>query len=217
MNDLDFLVKQMMLHHPSLFPSRISVLQHLYTLSGTGLQWSDDGKIVDKLDQGKPPVEHIDLSSIDRHTQTMMETFKRIDSRIHEEHPNDHLPDSLKAEHAKLLEQAETKRAQYIDRERNIDALASTPDTTTRIQETANSADFHLDPPPGVCWGYHTAKGILDGDGLLKTMPEVATEDFFNGGLEVLDAVIRGESDETVHSQLKAYRAELVKRRQEVQ
>lgn len=57
LNSLDLEVKKMMLSYPSIFPSRLECLHHLFCVNGTGYYWKD-GILVNDLDDDVMP-EHI--------------------------------------------------------------------------------------------------------------------------------------------------------------
>jgi hypothetical protein len=46
MNKVDLLIKQMMLQYPSIYPTRLSCLRHLFLVNGNGYDWDEAGCLV---------------------------------------------------------------------------------------------------------------------------------------------------------------------------
>jgi len=59
LNSLDLEVKRMMLAHPSIFPSRLECLHHLFAVNGNACTWVD-GKLVNPWEADEVMPEHID-------------------------------------------------------------------------------------------------------------------------------------------------------------
>lgn len=95
----------------------------------------------------------------------------------------------------------EALRQELFERERNIDALASTPVTSRFAYPEKGVSVLSAIPPEGMEWGSHYAQGdnvYHYATGPCRTkigeMPELVERSFFDGAIEVLNAVIRSTS-----------------------
>lgn len=62
MNSLDLEVKKMMLQYPSIFPSRLECLHHLFATNGTGYEWEGGKLVYHGIDDDLMP-EHIKMET----------------------------------------------------------------------------------------------------------------------------------------------------------
>lgn len=63
LNKVDRHIKQMMLQYPSLFPSRIKCLSHLFLTNGNGYRWDEQGCLVSY--DNDQPVDKINYNDLD--------------------------------------------------------------------------------------------------------------------------------------------------------
>jgi hypothetical protein len=162
-----------MLRYPISNPARINVLVHAYLVLGNGVEWTRKGIIDDPHDsflKDKNLEMHYD--DLDRPYFPASKTLSA----------------GLRAQLEKMYAESYAKdRRDREERAANIDELASTPDTTTVLTGKL----MHYDAPKEVIH-------FLTGDYACKLakMPKNVEPSFKAGGLEVLDAVIRGARQE---------------------
>lgn len=84
MNKVDLHVKRLMLRAPTIFPSRWSVLQHIFLHIGTGYGWTGKGVMASIYDRDQTMPESMDMSDLDEppmrgHDRPEMAQFVAVD------------------------------------------------------------------------------------------------------------------------------------------
>lgn len=117
-------VKQSMLKYPSIFPTRLKVLEHALVVLGNGLEWQEDGTIEPSYDEKPGEWTNIRLDDLHDRIKWFEERMEAYNSRAEGEPSN---YDSQKY-YRDGIKDIEKEIAERIERQNNIDVVAATPD-----------------------------------------------------------------------------------------
>ena len=82
MNKVDLHVKQLMLRSPSMFPTRWSVLEHIFLHIGTGYGWTRQGTVASIYEKKNSPMPSgMDMSDLEHEAELLDESAARFKER----------------------------------------------------------------------------------------------------------------------------------------
>lgn len=76
LNKVDRHIKLVMLNYPMLYPSRFSVLRHLFLCNGNGYFWNENG-CIECIDADRTLIEQMDYSDLEEREQQLHEDIHR--------------------------------------------------------------------------------------------------------------------------------------------
>lgn len=219
MDPCERFVKRAMLDFPSIFPTRIKVLEHAFVVLGNGINWINYGDTRDTTGSGavmsgetrrdRPHVPAYEFPTMSYEDLDADASFRRSYAHVLEDpktpqEEKDRIEESV----ARLVEMTKDeyakKRAERDERVKNIDALIKPdPEAVIRGHYGSPGGILSYQPDPKKFGGYRCCTALYD-------MPRNVHPSFKAAALEVIDASIRGNPTDPNIEGLKKLRASIV-------
>lgn len=182
MTPADTHVKNSMLTYPSIFPTRIAVLEHNLVVLGNGMDWQEDGTLGDRFSERKPNTT-ICMEDLDERLLWWEGRLAEYNNR-EDGSPSNY---NIQKFYRDGIEQNAKERQERLDRQNNIDVLASTVDPNAKLKGSYGLLENIIHD---LFSKNYTGLPYLT----LWNIPQNVEKSWWNAACEVVEAAIRGSN-----------------------